>query len=671
MLIRRVIFENFGLYSGRVDFDLQPRLRYRRRRPIVILGGKNGAGKTTFLEAVRLTLYGQNALGSRVRRADYEQYLRSRIHRAKGQLITPKRAVVGIEFDIVKRGVVENYTVERSWALSPSGVPMEEMSVLLNGQQMQDLEPEHWQAFVREIVPEGLSQLFFFDGERISELAEDETGNEVLSESIKALLGLDIVDRLKGDLNIYAAREMKKSFTDAEASQLATVDDQIRDLQQKQELLTEELPSIETQMAGIQSEVKRKEEELRREGQSFARHREKLLAEQAVATAEISRLEGELRFISDGIFPFSLCPKTATALRNRMELEGQARRASELHIEIGQIEKELLAELKATSRKVEKVDSAIRIVEAYFSRKSVAASNPVPTLLLGLTEVEGRRLAAWLISSDEMVKPQVSDLCAALERAFRSLRKIEQDLARVPDEDSVKPTFDALHALSHRLGALDRHRAEINESLAANKNQLMTVERQRDRLLEIRSSTDNSAQRTGMIKRIRSALDDYLLRLTTRKVHDLQTAVAECFNRLARKSDLLQRISVDPNTFAVTLHDRDGRLLPKAELSSGEKQIYAIAMLWGLAKTSGRPLPVIIDTPLGRLDSDHRANLCQNYFPNASHQVILLSTDTEVDKPLFDSLKDSISHAYSLTYDPAEGRTTVSEGYFWKEMADV
>jgi DNA sulfur modification protein DndD len=108
-------------------------------------------------------------------------------------------------------------------------------------------------------------------------------------------------------------------------------------------------------------------------------------------------------------------------------------------------------------------------------------------------------------------------------------------------------------------------------------------------------------------------------------------------------------------------------LLPKAELSSGEKQIYAIAMLWGLARTSGRPLPVIIDTPLGRLDSEHRANLCQNYFPNASHQVILLSTDTEVDRPLFDNLRDHISHAYSLNYDPADACTRVTEGYFWKD----
>jgi DNA sulfur modification protein DndD len=125
-------------------------------------------------------------------------------------------------------------------------------------------------------------------------------------------------------------------------------------------------------------------------------------------------------------------------------------------------------------------------------------------------------------------------------------------------------------------------------------------------------------------------------------------------------------VRIDTETFAATLIDAHGREIPKNALSAGEKQIYAIAMLWGLARTSGRPLPMIIDTPLARLDSDHRSNLMERYFPNASHQVILLSTDTEVDEALATSLSPSISHAYRLDYDNKEGRTLVSPGYFGK-----
>jgi len=87
----------------------------------------------------------------------------------------------------------------------------------------------------------------------------------------------------------------------------------------------------------------------------------------------------------------------------------------------------------------------------------------------------------------------------------------------------------------------------------------------------------------------------------------------------------------------------------------------------GIAPALGSPFPIVIDTPLGRLDSDHRANLVQNYFPYISHQVILFSTDTEVDQEYFEALKPHISHAYHLEYDPDKGATLVSEGYFWNE----
>ena len=82
----------------------------------------------------------------------------------------------------------------------------------------------------------------------------------------------------------------------------------------------------------------------------------------------------------------------------------------------------------------------------------------------------------------------------------------------------------------------------------------------------------------------------------------------------------MRRVAISSKDFSVVLFDREDRPLPKDSLSAGEKQIYAIAMLWSLARTSGRPLPVIIDTPLGRLDSDHRRLLVERYFPHASHQ---------------------------------------------------
>ena len=112
-----------------------------------------------------------------------------------------------------------------------------------------------------------------------------------------------------------------------------------------------------------------------------------------------------------------------------------------------------------------------------------------------------------------------------------------------------------------------------------------------------------------------------------------------------------------------------GRPLAKERLSEGEKQIFAISVLWGLARASNRPLPAVIDTPMARLDATHRRNLVEQYFPNASHQVVILSTDTEVDRDYYEALQPHIARAYHLNYDEDERVTVAEEGYFWKDSA--
>ena len=155
--------------------------------------------------------------------------------------------------------------------------------------------------------------------------------------------------------------------------------------------------------------------------------------------------------------------------------------------------------------------------------------------------------------------------------------------------------------------------------------------------------------------------------MTLRKLNKLEEEVKNCFLYLLHKSDLVHRIAIDSKTFGLSLYDLNGKQVPKHRLSAGEKQLLAIAFLWGLAKVSGRRLPIAIDTPLGRLDSSHRNNLVERYFPSASHQVILLSTDTEIGKKEYQNLQETeaIAREYLLQYNSNKRETTIKPGYFW------
>ena len=141
--------------------------------------------------------------------------------------------------------------------------------------------------------------------------------------------------------------------------------------------------------------------------------------------------------------------------------------------------------------------------------------------------------------------------------------------------------------------------------------------------------------------------------IRTKHLATLEKLILEGFQQLLRKKSFIQSISIDPNNFLLTIKVIGEGDVPSSKLSAGERQLLAVAVLWALAKASGRKLPTVIDTPLGRLDSKHRTEFVNNYFPNAGAQVILLSTDEEIVGTYYRSIKKHTAHQYLVEYDEA------------------
>ena len=161
-----------------------------------------------------------------------------------------------------------------------------------------------------------------------------------------------------------------------------------------------------------------------------------------------------------------------------------------------------------------------------------------------------------------------------------------------------------------------------------------------------------------------SVMNEFKVRLQRQRVKELEKQIFECFMFIAQKKRMIQRIEIDPETLDIRLVDYGGGELLKSQLSAGEKQIFAVSILWGLAKCSGYRLPVIVDTPLGRLDSYHRSNFVKRYLPYASQQVIVLSTDEEIAGRYFDFVKPYVNSHFILEYDEQGKSTSVVRGYF-------
>jgi DNA sulfur modification protein DndD len=237
---------------------------------------------------------------------------------------------------------------------------------------------------------------------------------------------------------------------------------------------------------------------------------------------------------------------------------------------------------------------------------------------------------------------------AAAPEEYTKLQK-----AREKAQDELNKVNTNFELLTRTLGeleiAIDKTKKELNSYTSDNLKYQST-----EHLINAATKVQNT-------------LKIFRERLTLRKLNKLEEEVKNCFLYLLHKSDLVHRIAIDAKSFSLSLYDLNGKPVPKHRLSAGEKQLLAIAFLWGLAKVSGKRLPVAIDTPLGRLDSSHRNNLVERYFPSASHQVILLSTDTEISKKEVELLRENeaIAREYLLQYNSGKRETTIKPGYFW------
>ncbi len=165
-------------------------------------------------------------------------------------------------------------------------------------------------------------------------------------------------------------------------------------------------------------------------------------------------------------------------------------------------------------------------------------------------------------------------------------------------------------------------------------------------------------------------LQEYRIRLQRQKIGVLAATMTACYKKLANKKNLIERIEMNDTTLDFFYLDYNGELIPNGSLSAGERQLMVISLLWALAICSKKELPVIIDTPLSRMDSNHRVSLITTYFPQASKQTIILSTDSEIDQHYYEIMKDNVGDEFTLVYDDVKKCSTIERGYFVGDAND-
>lgn len=665
MIFTQLSLTDFGLFRGAHTIALAP----KPGRPVILFGGKNGAGKSTLFEAVRLCLYGQKTFGGSLSKDAYLSYLNSRIHSNPTQLIQPTVASIALDFNYADAGQIHGYRVTRSWERRGIQKVQEHVEVARDGKALEEVSDEYWQDFVRDMVPPGISQLFFFDGEKIQHLAEDASDQASLADSIKSLLGLDLIDRLQSDIGYFISRQIAPSLDQESSQEIQTLERERDALQTQVEQLRLKRGDGESTLTEHRLAIQRVETKLTSSGGTFSRNREGLIQKKATIKAAITQHESALRQLCAGMLPFALAPKLCQQVANQLVKEESTAHA-EAGIKLLQgAKKELVHRISnaplwasfppAIKNKIRR--QVTEIVNQPLEMESAIGDEPIHHI----SPTERRQVLSWIQQAKTEIPIFLKAMGTDLESLYRDLTKVDVSLKKIPADEAIKPLVEELNQLHHQFSELYRQAKEIEQESAVTEARFAEATQLYQKQLASLAERDSVKSRTRLASKVQTVLSDYHTALLEKKVLELQDAVSKSFNTLCRKKDSLRRVTIDPKDFSVTLYDKQSRPLPKSQLSAGEKQIYAVSMLWALGKISGRPLPIMIDTPLGRLDSDHRKLLVTEYFPAVSHQVIIFSTDTEIDQTYFSELKRAVTQAYRLEFDPAEYSTKISKGYWW------
>ena len=260
---------------------------------------------------------------------------------------------------------------------------------------------------------------------------------------------------------------------------------------------------------------------------------------------------------------------------------------------------------------------------------------------------------------------------ASLISSYRSmeneLEQVERHLLVEVDHSSLEKEMRDYKELQQAITALSVDRQVLSERLTELNKNFGEIERKHQALLHKylarAEEKEESARIIDYALRTKETMAIFRKKLIERKTKRLSISMQEAFQYLAHKKSLVDKVEIDPHSLNIKLYDKNGLEVSKQRLAAGEKQMLAISLLWGLTHSSGRMLPVIIDTPMGRLDSSHRQNFVSRYLPGASHQVIVLSTDTEINGELYKLLHEYVGQEYWLDYSDQSQSTIIRKGY--------
>lgn len=662
MIFTRVRFENLFAYEGVQEVDLTG---CGGRHNIVLIFGRNGTGKTSFINGIKLLFLGASnkelrSVGFPPLQITERQYVLGVPGLWTGVMNSRARSqgatTASISIDWLEHDGSQ-WTARRTWQVNGSKWT-EKLQLFRDGDQ--EIDDKDFSLQLAEKLPSDFVPYFFFDGEQIRELAESEHSFQVAH--IERLLGLSFVDEIQNGVSGFVRDRRREAMPSATKIQIARVE---RDL----DVYTAQQEEATTLLDEVTEEIREAEERKlllirRQDGLRSGR-----------SDADRRLLEQKLEYTQErkADLAADICekiPSDAPFIANQ-ELTNQAyeevnrivlSRAAEELTKISDLREELPEQLLRQAPHptppltVPQIDYLSNKLQSLLDRHTQTAElEQIPPHLKSVDLASAQNLRdrylAWiregprnheaivnalhqmrtLTAEEESTAEELARMSVVSDSHLREYQGVTEALRKVEEE---------LRERSENKGKIEERIEQLRPQISEAQKQISSLEKEYDQAIR-------ASEVVQFARRVEVALNEFKSRRRSLKRETLESGINEKVQILLAEHGQIAEVRLGEN-FLMTYYDSQGQQIGRASISAGMKQLIATALLWALKDECGKNVPLVIDTPLARIDRRNRVRLVNHYYPNAGEQVIVLPTDSELDDSQLMGLTPHIAKRYRI-----------------------
>ncbi|WP_232318159.1 DNA sulfur modification protein DndD [Salisediminibacterium beveridgei] len=647
-----------------IDLYIPESSTSRSNPNIILIGGLNGAGKTTILKAIHFALFGKREMSS----SDYERIfanvLNNQYASEGGREASVTLSLETDNYDTLEIKVIWQFDKNKKLIHEDRQIKYYKAgSNFATSQRVED--PKSYERMIDKLIPIHAAPFFIFDGEELKDIIIRQKRSG-LKESIDRITGITMYNRYLNDLqqiqsNLQSDLSKTTSLRETERNQT-----RVNEIDNELKKISEDIKYYSDKKTIVYNKRQRTREEIDNKLKNNQNSRDELINERNIIESKITNIESD--YIKNMIphLPELLLADKIKILQERLYKEREYNK----HI----------------LRRETSLEPYYKFMNQLFNED---ISPPLTDVQKNKIKNLGEQI--WLKDSSQNqeyplegpIRHQLSDQDINMIRNIsfqnteqfktniKNMKELQEQLITIKERIENAPGAQDIskeQAEAERLALLNRDLERKIKSIYSKKDKLDDEKRRLNRKITDAINKGSNASKLhdqyNSVTKLIAASDEFITKLREHKSETISSEFAQMLNTLFRKKDEFGDVFFDINDYQIKIHSSTGQLLSITDRSAGEMQMISSAFIWALTKASNLKLPMVIDTPLGRLDSYHRNELIHNYYKNLSDQVIILSTDTEITKEYIDFMKEHSYKQYLLEYNEEKKYTLVRADYF-------